>query len=183
MTWFDWPVLDFIQTHLRSGMLNTLMVWITTLGNGGAIWLAIAAVLLIRKKTRRAGICLLAAIAVTAVCCNIGIKPLIARPRPCAVDPSVQLLISLPTDYSFPSGHTSASFAAVAALYYFRCRYWYLAGILAVLIAFSRLYLYVHFPTDVLAGMLIGLMLGWCSVAVIRLIFRKADQKRRNKRC
>ena len=51
MTWFDWPVLDFIQTHLRSGMLNTLMVWITTLGNGGAIWLAIAAVLLIRKNT------------------------------------------------------------------------------------------------------------------------------------
>ena len=150
MTWFDWPVLDFIQTHLRSGMLDTLMVWITTLGNGGAIWLAIAAVLVL---------------------------------RPCALDPSVQLLIHLPTDYSFPSGHTSASFAAVAALYYFRCRYWYLAGILAVLIAFSRLYLYVHFPTDVLAGALIGLMLGWCSVAVIRLIFRKADQKRRNKRC
>ena len=84
---------------------------------------------------------------------------------------------------SFPSGHTAASFAAVAALYYFRCRYWYLAGILAVLIAFSRLYLYVHFPTDILAGALLGLMLGWCSVTLVRLIFRKTDLKRRKKTC
>ena len=183
MTWLDWSILDFIQTHLRSGVLDTLMIWITTLGNGGAIWLALAAVLLIRRKTRRAGACLLAAIAVTAVCCNLGLKPLIARPRPCDLDQSVQLLISKPTDFSFPSGHTAASFAAVAALYYFRCRYWYVAGILAVLIAFSRLYLYVHFPTDVLSGVLLGLILSWCSVVLGRFIFRKADQKRRKKTC
>lgn len=181
MTWLDWSILDFIQTHLRSGVLDTLMVWITTLGNGGAVWLAIAAVLLTRKKTRRAGVCLLAAVAVTAVCCNLGLKPLIARPRPCDLDPSVPLLIARPTDFSFPSGHTAASFAAVAVLYYFRCRYWYLAGILAVLIAFSRMYLYVHFPTDILAGALLGLMLGWCGVAFARFIFRKADRKRTKK--
>ena len=95
----------------------------------------------------------------------------------------MQLLIPNPTDFSFPSGHTAASFAAVAALYYFRCRYWYLAGTLAVLIAFSRLYLYVHFPTDILAGALLGLMLGWCSVTLVRLIFRKTDLKRRKKTC
>ena len=183
MTWFDWTILDFIQNHLRSGGMDPLMVWITTLGNGGAVWLAIAAVLLLRKRTRLAGVCLLAAIAFTAVCCNLGLKPLIARPRPCHLDPSVHLLIPNPTDFSFPSGHTAASFAAVAALYYFRCRYWYLAGTLAVLIAFSRLYLYVHFPTDILAGALLGLMLGWCSVTLVRLIFRKTDLKRRKKTC
>lgn len=116
MTWFDWTILDFIQNHLRSGGMDTLMVWITTLGNGGAVWLAIAAVLLLRKRTRRAGVCLLAAIVLTAACCNLGLKPLIARPRPCHLDPSVPLLIPNPTDFSFPSGHTAASFAAVAAL-------------------------------------------------------------------
>jgi undecaprenyl-diphosphatase len=89
------------------------------------------------------------------------LKPLVARIRPCDVNTAVQLLIARPTDYSFPSGHTAASFAATFALYFSRKKLWIPAIGLAVLISFSRLYLYVHYPTDILAGVMIGIIMGF----------------------
>ena len=103
----------------------------------------------------------MAGLVLEVICCNLVLKPLVARVRPCDVNTAVQLLISRPDDFSFPSGHTGASFAAVSALCCSRSRLWIPSLVLAVLIAFSRLYLYVHYPTDILAGMLLGITSGW----------------------
>ena len=112
------------------------------------------------------------------LCCNVILKPLVARVRPFDVNTAVQLLIARPTDFSFPSGHTGASFAVVSALYFSKNRLWMPSLILAMLIAFSRLYLYVHYPSDVLAGALIGIMAGWFGYALIGLIERKLHEHR-----
>lgn len=184
MTLWELSILDFIQQHLRRLPMDRLMVIVTMLGNGGAVWLLTGAALLVSRRTRKLGFSLIIAVGVTAVVCSLGLKPLIARPRPYEVNPTIQLLISRPTDFSFPSGHTAASFAAATVLALGHCRYRKAAAVLAVLIAFSRLYLYIHFPTDVLAGALLGVLLGWCSFTVVRLAFRRRTPiERRNKRC
>ena len=107
-------------------------------------------------------------LALEALCCNVILKPAVARLRPCDVDTTVQLLISHPGEFSFPSGHSGASFAAASALFFGKSPLGIPAFILAALIGFSRLYLYVHYPTDVLAGALIGIALGWIGNLLIR---------------
>ena len=103
-----------------------------------------------------------------AYLCNVILKPLAARPRPFEVNMGVRLLIEAPKDFSFPSGHTGASFAAAAALFFVGSRGWIPAAVLAALIGFSRLYLYVHYPTDVLAGALLGIAAGWAACRLFR---------------
>ena len=125
----DLAILQWIQDNLRCGVLDTIMPAVTALGSGAALWLALAAVLLLRPQTRRTGWMLLGALALETVCCNLLLKPLVARPRPFALEPGVQLLIAPPGDFSFPSGHTAAGFAAVSALYFGKsracgCRRW-----------------------------------------------------------
>lgn len=144
-----------------------MMPLVTKLGNGGILWIISAAVLLLIPKTRKIGAAMLVALGLEVLCCNIILKPLVARIRPCDVNTAVQLLVSRPTDFSFPSGHTGASFAAVSVLYFGKTRLWIPAGVIAVLIAVSRLYLYVHYPSDVLVGALLGIMLGWLGVWLI----------------
>lgn len=119
------------------------------------------------RDTRRTGIILLAALCVDIILCNGILKNLFCRIRPCDVNTSIQLLIARPDDFSFPSGHTAASFAAVAALYFSgEKRLWKLALVPASLIAFSRLYLYVHYPTDILGGILIGCVAGYAGYRI-----------------
>lgn len=154
----DWHVLNWIQDNLRCGFLDVLMPFISALGNGGAIWLVTAAVLLCFKKYRRHGVLLLIGLAAGVLIGNIGLKNIIARPRPCWLDTTVQLLIQNPGDYSFPSGHTLSSTIAAAILTSANRRFGYIAIPLAALIAFSRLYLFVHFPSDVLGAVCIGLL-------------------------
>lgn len=170
---FEFAVLDWIQANLRSPIMDLLMAAITTLGNHGLVWLILAGILLLTPKHRKAGVAVLAGLALEVVCCNLVLKPLVGRIRPCDVNPAVQLLVARPDDFSFPSGHTGASFAAVSALYFSRSRLWMPSLILAVLIAFSRLYLYVHYPTDILAGALLGIMTGWAGNLVSAYANRK----------
>lgn len=160
ITQLDFSVLYWIQDNLRCGFLDFLMPKITALGNAGLIWLFSAGILILLPKYRRAGILLLAGLAVGVLLGNILMKPLIARPRPCWVDTSVSLLVSVPRDYSFPSGHTLSSVIAATVLTAADRRLGAVAVPLAVLIAFSRLYLFVHFPTDVLASVLLGIAVG-----------------------
>lgn len=148
-------ILDFIQ-QMRTIWLDDIMIFITTLGNGGVIWIITGVVLLFSKKHKKTGILILAALAVEIISCNMILKPLVARIRPCDINTAVQLLVSRPTDYSFPSGHTGASFAAVAILHLRKEKGRCAATILAGMIAFSRLYLYVHYPTDIIGGIIIG---------------------------
>ena len=162
---FDWSILSWIHTHLTCGFLDFLMPKITLLGNGGAVWIIAAIILILSKKYRKEGFILLIALAVGVLIGNLCLKHLIARPRPCWIDHSVALLISNPTDYSFPSGHTLASVISATVLTLTNHKFGIVAVPLALLIAFSRLYLYVHFPSDILASLFLGLMIG--SIAYI----------------
>ena len=153
-------ILDALQT-IHNPVLDTLMCAITRLGDAGIFWILLCMVLLILPKTRRSGVILMAALLVDLVICNGILKPLVHRIRPFDVKTGIELLVKRPIDFSFPSGHTAASFASVMALYLAgEKRLWIPALVLAVLIAFSRLYLYVHYPTDVLGGVVIGVMAG-----------------------
>lgn len=146
---------------------------ISMLGNVGAIWIVCAVVLLVIPKTRKVGVILAVSLAIEALCCNVILKPLVARIRPFDVNTAVQLLISPPTDFSFPSGHTGAAFAAASALFFSKNRLWIPSLVLAILIAFSRLYLYVHYPSDVLGGILLGILSGWLGYTLVGLIKKK----------
>lgn len=159
--------LNQLQT-LRTPALDALMVGFTKLGNGGLIWCALAGVLLLFPKTRKTGLAVALALGIEVLFCNGLLKPLVARARPCEMAPGVSLLIARPTDCSFPSGHTGASFAAMSALLFSGNRLWVPALALAAVIAFSRMYLYVHYPTDVLAGAMLGIMTGWCGAVLVR---------------
>ena len=168
----EWELafLDFIQTHLRSAFTDTLVPMITALGDSGFIWIVLAAVLLFRKSWRRTGVIVAVALIIEALLCNVLLKNLFAVPRPFEWTTAVELLIPQPDDYSFPSGHTGASFAAVTALYYGGAKYWYLVLLPAVLIAFSRLYLYVHFPSDVIGGIVLGIFSGWLAARLLTVV-------------
>lgn len=120
------------------------------------------------KKYRRQGLFLLLGLAASVLVGNVLLKNIVARPRPCRIDASVPLLIANPTDYSFPSGHTLSSVISAVILAKTDRRFGYAAIPLAVLIAFSRLYLYVHFPSNVLASAVLGIIIG-------HLIFRFGD--------
>lgn len=172
---FEFAILDWIQENLRNPILDLLMPAITTLGNSGLIWIILAGILILMPKYRKVGVAVMAGLVLEVICCNLVLKPLVARIRPCDVNTAVQLLIARPDDFSFPSGHTGTSFAAVAALYASRSRLWIPSLILAVLIAFSRLYLYVHYPSDVLAGVVIGIMAGWIGSKLVDIVWRKRN--------
>lgn len=154
-------ILDFLQ-KFRTPAGDAVMPLITKLGDKGIIWILLAAVLLLIPKTRRAGAILTAALCVDLILCNGILKNLFARVRPFDVNTSVQLLIPKPADFSFPSGHTAASFASASALYFAgEKKLWKPVLALAVIIAFTRLYLYVHYPTDILGGMAVGTAAGY----------------------
>ena len=156
----DWSILHWARDVLTCPLLDFLMPKLTLLSNGGAVWLLAAGGLLCTKKYRRQGLLLLGGLAVGVLVGNVCLKNLIAHPRPCWLDSSVRLLIADPTDYSFPSGHTLSSVIGATILTKTDRRFGYAAIPLAALIAFSRLYLYVHFPSDVLAAAVPGVMIG-----------------------
>lgn len=155
---FDLPILEWIAANLRCAFGDAVMPIITLFGDAGIFWIACAVVLLFIPKYRKTGLAMGAALLIGLIVCNITMKPLIARPRPYDYIrdmaeygyKSIELLIERPGDFSFPSGHTLASFEAATVLLIHDKRLGIPAMILAVLIAFSRLYLYVHYPTDVL---------------------------------
>lgn len=159
--------LDFLQS-VRSGFLDSAMKFLSFLGNGGWIWIVSVLMLLCFKKTRKSGIYAASALLLEFILCNLILKNIFARPRPYAVNPEITLLIPPLSDFSFPSGHAGSSFAVAASLGFSGSGFFLPAVILAVGISFSRMYLYVHYPTDVLAGALLGIFSAWLSAAVLR---------------
>ncbi len=169
-------ILDWIQTNLRCGVLDVLMPALSWTCNHGELWIVLAAVLLAVKRYRRQGLAVGCALVTDLVLCNLILKPLVGRARPFTVQ-AVELLIAPPADASFPSGHTAASFAAVFALKASGSPLWKPALAVAVVMAFSRLYLYVHWPSDVLGGVLVGAAAGYVGAwAAKKLAARKARQ-------
>ena len=156
------------------------MVAITKLGDAGIVWIILTVILLLIPKTRKSGVYMAVALIADLIICNVILKPIVARIRPYSINQTVHLLVTPLKDYSFPSGHTAASFASVSALY-FAGRKRMAAGtlIVSVLIAFSRMYLYVHYPTDVLGGLIIGLLCGWIADMIIQKVMEKRSRKSR----
>ena len=170
-------ILDMIQ-NLRTPIGDVVVPLITRLGDAGIIWIILTVLLLIIPKTRKTGVIMMAALLVDVLLCNVFIKNLVARTRPFDVNTAVQLLVAKPRDYSFPSGHTAASFASVTALYLAgEKKMWKAALVLAVLIALSRLYLYVHYPTDIIGGVVFGSLSGYLGYKIVEWIQKIAAAK------
>jgi len=163
---FDSSILLYIKDNMHGHIMDKLMITLTHLGNGGMIWIIISVVLVISKKYRKIGFMAIAALILSTILGEGVLKHVVKRIRPSANIPAVNLLIAKPLSYSFPSGHTTSSFAVAGILAKYFKAYALEFFSLASLIAFSRLYLYVHYPTDVLAGIVIGLI---CSGIIIFL--------------
>lgn len=180
---FDLPILDWIQANLQSGFLDFIMPIITLFGEGGIFWIACAVLLLIFPKTRKIGLGMGIALIMGLLICNITLKPLVGRPRPydfqwTEFGKEITLLIDAQHDFSFPSGHTIASFEASVVLLKNSKKMGIPAFILAVLVTFSRLYLYVHYPTDVLVSIVLGTLFAFIGDWLAGKIMAKFPAKR-----
>ena len=183
---FDLPILDWIQANLQSGFMDKFMPFITIFGDAGIFWMVWAGVLLIFRKTRKIGIGMFIAMILGLLVCNITLKPLVARIRPYDLQLeefgiTINLLSGAMHDFSFPSGHTIASFEAAVVLLKNSKKMGIPAMVLAVLISFSRLYLYVHYPTDVIASIILGTIFALIGDAVASLIAPKLGVGKKGK--
>lgn len=180
---FDLPILDWIAENLWCPFLDAVMPLITVLGDAGAFWIGIAVVLLFIPKYRKIGLGMGAALIIGLLVCNVTMKPLFARIRPydyqlAHFGKTIPLLIEAQHDFSFPSGHTIASFEAATVLLLHSKKSGIPAMILAGLIAFSRLYLYVHYPTDVIASVILGICFGILGNWLVQTGFRRCEHRR-----
>lgn len=153
---FDDAILLYIYEHLHTPFLDKLMIFFTTLGNSGFIWIALTFIFLLNKNTRKIGIMLTFSLFLELFLCDGLLKNLIQRPRPFTRFEDINMLIPPPRSYSFPSGHTASSFTAAFVIFHSLRKAGILTLILASLIAFSRIYLFCHYPTDVLAGIVLA---------------------------
>ncbi|MCQ2491555.1 MAG: phosphatase PAP2 family protein [Lachnospiraceae bacterium] len=173
ITSIDFFILQLIQSHVVRDSFTPVLKVLTTIGNAGAIWIVLGLILTLNKRTRKVGIIFLVFLAIEHFGINTTLKHHFARPRPFVQDPAITLLINAPKDTSFPSGHSSASFFAATYLYRYKKYLGVPAIILAGLIAFSRLYFYVHFPSDVLVGSLEGILVGIVASFVLQLFIKR----------
>ncbi len=178
---FDVAVYQFVDS-IMNPVLDTIFTLITHLGDTpGIIWWVLAVILFIPKKTRKLAIVLIAGLAIASAVNNLALKNIIERPRPYNIDPSVWTnagyeyiwpgLIDESSSWSFPSGHTSSSIGAGFALLLACCKDKKLAlgipaFILSLLIGFSRIYVHVHYPSDVVAGAVVGLLGGFVAYVI-----------------
>lgn len=169
----DFTILNFIYENIRNDFLNYPMIFISTLGNAGFIFIVSILILLFNKKTRKIGITLGISLVIGVVIVNLIMKPSIARVRPYEINQSIELLTSKMNDYSFPSGHTLAAFEFATAIFLYNKKWGYVSFIFAILMGFSRLYLYVHFPSDVICGAILGIIFSIISYYITKYIYKK----------
>lgn len=172
---FELKILDYIKDVFGSPILDKVMPVITVLGYKGAFWIALTLVLLIFRKTRPLAFSMAIALLLGLVFGNIILKNLIARARPYEYNRGITLLIQKLKDYSFPSGHALAAFESATCIF-IRYKKWGVAVfLLATAIAFSRMYLYVHFLSDVLAGIVLGIIFAIIASAVVNRFYKNKN--------
>lgn len=172
----DESILFFIQEHLKSPTIDWAMVLITSLGNAGLFWIAAAFLLMLIKRYQKCGFAVICTLSLSRFLGDDVLKPLIGRVRPCYKFPEIALLIPAPHAPSFPSGHTMVSFACATVIYYYNKRLGMVSFVIAALIAFSRLYLFVHYPSDVLGGMIFGILTSVILLLSLNLIYSKLEK-------
>ena len=158
MDW-EFDILYWFQ-NMHDPIMDKIALAFTMMCEKGIFWIIVILALLFLVKDKRVGLTGCAALCLSVLLCNIILKNIVQRDRPCWIDPTVQLLVDVPDDYSFPSGHTSFSFAAAVAIFRYYKGWGFLALVIACMIGLSRLYLFVHFPTDVLVGAFCGIVAG-----------------------
>ena len=161
---FEFVFLDWLY-QFRNPVMNTISIFFDYAGAHGEIWIAFTLLFLLFRRTRRAGFAMAVALVLYMAAGHFFLKPLFARPRPCDLNTSITMLVARPHGHSFPSGHTASGVAAAYALWLQNRKLGAPALVLAAFIAFTRLYLYVHFPTDVLGGAVLGIALGTAASA------------------
>lgn len=179
---FDRGILLWVQDNLRSGALTPVMTVITHLADKGAFWIALTLVLLVVRKTRRLGTRCALAMMIGLIITNLIVKNWVARVRPYELIENLKLLVGRADDFSFPSGHTTNSFSCAWVLFKKAPRKWGVpALVLAILISLSRIYVGIHYPTDVLAGVVIGIgsasLALWLARKIERKWFRRLAKK------
>ena len=173
---FEFAFLDWLY-QFRNPVMNTISIFFDYAGAHGEIWIAFTLLLLLFRRTRKAGFAMAVALVLYMAAGHFFLKPLFARPRPCDVNTAITILVKRPHGHSFPSGHTASAFAAAFALWLQNRKLGVPALVLAAFIAFTRLYLYVHFPTDVLGGAVLGIALGTAASAFVNYMANRKNKQ------
>ena len=177
---FDHSILYFIQESLRSPALTPVVTFITHLGDAGILWIALTLLLILFRKTRRIGVACLISMVIGLVITNVVLKNWVARIRPYDFFNDLVLIIDKQKDFSFPSGHATNSFACAWVIFRMaKKRFGVPALVLAILIALSRLYVCVHYPTDVMAGVVIGILSAEIAMVCARQLRKRSKAFRR----
>lgn len=175
----DAKILLYVQEHIRCSVLDKVFPLITHLGDAGIFWILLSLVLLIFKKTRKAGAFSLGALIGSVVLNNMILKVVINRTRPYELIEGLRLIGKAATDASFPSGHTAASFASAVAMFpNLKKRYGVPLLILALLISLSRVYIGIHYPSDIVGGFVSGLFLGIMANVIGNLVIAKLQRRK-----
>lgn len=173
---FDSAVMTFVQSGFHNPVTDAVFPAVTYLGESGIFWILLSLLIIAMGRKngwRTTGCLMLAAMLLGLLLGEIALKNIICRPRPFQEMPEISLLIPPPSGYSFPSGHSCASFAAATIIFLKDKRPGTAALALAALIAFSRVFLFVHYPTDVLAGSLLGVLCALAAAYGYRRLFQK----------
>lgn len=177
----DTNIILFFGHKVQNSFLNPIMIFFTKIADMGLIWIFIGFILIINKKYRKVGITAITALIINSILGEGLIKNIIQRSRPFTIINNINLLIPAPTSYSFPSGHTSSSFACAIVIAYYLRKLLIPSISLAIIIAISRLYLQVHYPSDIIGGILLGIISAILSIKLIDFIYDKYINKRTTK--
>ena len=171
---FDRSILLFIQNNVRVTAMNQLVTFITHLGNAGILWIALTLLMLCFQKTRRTGVTCAISMVIGLIVANLILKNWVARVRPYVTIEELELMIEPQKDWSFPSGHATNSFACGWVMFRtMKKRYGVPALVMAILITLSRIYVGVHYPTDILAGTAIGICAAEAAIALVKQLRRR----------
>lgn len=175
ITKIDISILNLIQ-NFKSPLMDKIMTTITALGNMGIFWILLILIFLTSKEYKKLGKLMLICLLINSIVVNLIIKPAVGRVRPFEIVDGIKLLILKPQDPSFPSGHSAISFCMLTVILFFSKSkpLKIISSVLSILIAFSRLYLYVHFPSDVICGIIIGV---FTAILTLKFYFSKTGIK------